>query len=477
MVIYMNNLISNIKNIFSNNPDLIIRKIKYKYQNIYVIYLETISSSDKINDYILKNLNYFIGNNNLKKLNSILPSPNIINIKEYKEIEFYLTNGFCLVINNKEILAIEVRADINRSISTPDIEQSLFGPKDSFVENYQINLGLIKRRIKSSNLKTKEINIGKHTNTKVGIIYMNNIANISNVNYIINKLSKINVDGIIDSSELAQYLIENKTVFPTITSTERPDKVSKSLLEGKIIVLVDTSCFALITPTFLADFINPTIDNYIKNSSFSPLKILRTICFFITIIFPGYYISLINYNQESLPTSLLLKFSSQRIDVPFPSIVEAMIMLFICEMLRESDLRFPSSYSSAVSILGALILGEAAVTAGIVSPIMIIVIAFTFITSLMFVEPEMINAIRHFRFIFLLLASIYGMYGIIISLIYFFIHICSLKTLGMPYFYPIAPFNNYFFKKLFIKSDLHNDTKRSKLLSNKNVIKQRKDLL
>lgn len=473
----MNNSINKLKKEFSLTPDLIIRKIEFKNKYLYLAYLETVSSSDKVNDYILKNLNYFIGIKKLPNINQILPSPNIKFLKSYDEVEYYITNGFTLIFYKNDIIAIETRADINRSVQTPEVEQSLYGPKDAFVENYQINLGLIKRRIKSKNLKIKEIDIGRKTTTKVGILYMEDTADNKNVDYILDVLSKVDVDGILDSGELAQYFIENKSTFPTVTSTERPDKVSRNLLEGKIAIVVDTSCYAIILPAFFADFINPPIDIYNKNISFNSLRILRMICFFLTIIVPGYYIALINYNQETLPTTLLLNFSAQRANVPFPSIVEAFIMLFICEMLRESDMRFPSSYGSAISILGALILGEAAVSAGVVSPIMIIVIAFTFITSLMFIEFEMINAIRTFRIIFLLLAAFFGIYGVVIATFFFIIHVCSLKTLKKPYFYPIAPFDKYFFKKLFIKSDLYKDTKRSKLVAKKNITKQRNDLL
>ena len=471
MVKYMNKLLNKLLKDFKDTPDLIIRSIK----NINIIYLESISNSDKINDYILKNLNYFINKKNDIDIEKIIPSPNLKFINNYEQIKKYLTNGFAVIIYNKKILAVETRADINRSISTPDVEQSLYGPKDSFVENYQINLGLIKKRIKSNHLKIKEINIGRKSDTKVGILYIDDIADKIIVNKVIEVLNKIDIDGIFDSLELAQYFIENNSPFPTVGSTQRPDKASKSLLDGKIIISVDTSCNVLILPAFFGDFINPTIDIYNKNITNNFIKILRLICFFLTIIAPAYYIATINYNQETLPSSLLLNYSKQRALVPFPSIIEAIIMLFICEILRESDMRFPSSYGSAISILGALILGEAAVSAGIVSPIMIIVISFTFITSLIFIDLEMINAIRIFRIIFLTLASIYGLYGILLSIIILFIHLCNLKTCNKPYFYPIAPFNKTYFKKIFIKSNISKDYKRSNLIS-RNIIKQRTDL-
>lgn len=474
----MNKIITRIQNEFKDTPDLIIRKINVsatKY--VYVVFLETLSSGNKVNDYILKNLNYFVGSKKLTDINQVIPSPHVIHVDNLDTLEFYLTNGFSLVILKNNIIAVETRADINRGIPAPQVEQALYGPKDAFVENYQINCGLIKRRVKSSKLKTKEINLGRKSNTKVGVLYLDDIADYKNVEYIMKILNKIDVDAILDSGQVAQYFMENKSSFPTVTSSERPDKIAMGLLEGKIAIVVDTSPYVLLLPAFFGDFINPIVDNYNKNIKFNSLRLLRIACFFLTIIVPGYYIAIINYNQETIPTSLLLNFSSQRAQVPFPSIVEAYLMLFICEMLRESDVRFPSSYGSAISILGALILGEAAVSAGIVSPIMIIIIAFTFITSLMFVEFEIINAIRHFRNVFLILAAFFGIYGIVIGTLYFFIHVCNVKTLGRPYFYPIAPFNKHYFSKIFIKSDSSHDTKRSKLLASKNMTKQRNDLL
>lgn len=473
----MKKILEKLRVDFKDTPDLITRKINIGTKHIYILFLESVSSSDKVNDYILKNLNSFISTNKLSDLNKVLAAPNINEITKYDDIEFHLTNGFTIILFKNKILAVETRADITRAVSTPEVEQALYGPKDAFNENYQVNLGLIKRRIKTSSLKIKELTIGRKSKTTVGIVYINDIAEKENVDYINNVLKKIDVDAIMDSGQVAQYFIENRTAFPTVTSTERPDKTSKGLLEGKIAIVVDTSPNVILLPAFFGDFINPIVDNYNKNIKFNTLRILRFICFFLTIFVPAYYVAIINYNQETIPTNLLVSFSSQRAQVPFPTIVEAFIMLFICEMLRECDMRFPSSYGSAISILGALILGEAAVTAGIVSPIMIIVISFTFITSLMFIEFEMINAIRKFRTTFLLLASIYGLYGVFIGTCIFAIHVCNLKTLGKPYFYPIAPFNTKYFNKMFVKSDFINDTKRSHLLTKNNTTKQRKNFL
>ncbi len=464
---------------FIKNPDFTVKKITtHHFKDIYVIYLESVSSSDKVNDYILKHLTYI---NNLKDvakndLESIIPGPHTIIIENPDEIEFYLTNGFTVVLSAKEILAFETKADINRSVSPPEVQKSIYGPKDSFTENSQINLGLLKRRLKSATLKSEGIYLGRKTNTKIDILYLDDIADYHSVNLIKEKLQEIDVDGIIDSGNVAQILTEKeKTPFPTIYASERPDEVATSLLEGKIAIMVDTSPFILITPAFFGDFINPISDNYNRNVNVNFLKVLRFASFFLTMVIPAFYIAMVNYNMETIPTSLLVNFASQRDGVPFPTIIEAIVMITLCEILRESDLRFPNNYGSAISILGALILGEAAVSAGIVSPIMIIIIAFTFITSLIFTDSELINAIRYFRLVFLVAAALYGLYGIALGLIYFLIHITNVKTLQKPYFFPLAPFDlTYLHKKLF-RNKFVDDTKRSKTLSN-NIIKQRKEI-
>lgn len=478
MVNYMQNkILKRLEDEFNKNPDFIVKKIKTKYfKDIYVIYLESVTSSDKVNDYVLKKLTSINNLKHVKKYNleSIIPGPNTVKLNNADEIEFYLTNGFTIVISEKEILSFETKADINRSVSTPEVQKTIYGPNDAFTENIQINLGLLKRRLKSSHLKSEDLFMGRISNTKVQILYIDNISDFDLVKKIKKKLEDIDLDAIIDSGNIIQILTEdNKTPFPTIISSERPDAVAGALLEGKICIMVDTSPFILILPAFFADFINPVVDNYNRSKTVNFFKILRFLSFFLTMIVPGFYIALINYNMETIPTSLLVNFSSQVDGVPFPTVIEALVMIIVCEILRESDIRFPNSYGSAISILGALILGEAAVSAGIVSPIMIIVIAFTFITSLIFTELELINAIRYFRFIFLFAAALYGLYGIGFAFIYFLIHVNNTTSVGKPYFYPISPLDFNYLKKTLLKGKFVKDTKRSKMMTKKNINKKK----
>ena len=473
-----NKIVKQIQKEFSQNVDLIIKPIKLSpLQIIYIIYLESVTGSDKVNDYILKNLSLLSGlkHKRLSDLKSLIPSPHTVVVNNKDEIEFYLTNGFTIVIDNTDILALETKADINRSIPESSTESSIYGPKDAFTENIQINLGLVKRRIKSHTLKSKSYVLGRKTSTMINMLYFDDIAEKHNIEQINRVLNSIDIDGIIDSGSIAQYFqLESKSNFPTVYKTERPDSVATALLEGKIVLLVDTSPFALILPAFFSDFINPTSDNYSLPNNINFLKVLRLFSFVVTMLLPALYVALINFNPETIPTSLLVNFAMQRSEVPFPTIVEATIMLIACEILRESDIRFPNSYGSAISILGALIIGEAAVSAGIVSPIMIIIIAFTFITSLIFTDQEVTNAIRQWRFFFLLLATLYGLYGIIIAIIYFLIHITETTSIKNPYFFPLAPYEKNYLHKYLIKNPIDKDLKRSPLLTKKNYQKQRR---
>lgn len=474
----MQKLVNKIKNQFIECPDLITKEIKLSFlTTIYVIYLETVTSSDKVNDYILKNITLQLNKINKNNISSFIAGPNTKTINNFDKCEYYLTNGFTLIIISNKIYAIETKKEITRSIQNSQTESSINGPKDSFTENIEINIGLVKRRIKSSTLKTISKTVGRKTLTNISILYFEDIAKKELINDITKKIENIDIDGITDSTSLA-FLLDNEdnSVYPTFQETERPDNVATSLMEGKIAILVDTSPFAIIIPAFFIDFINPNIDNYNKSQNINFIKILRILSYLISMIAPAIYIAIMNYNQETIPTSLLLNFAIQRGGVPFPTIIETLIMLLVCEILRESDLRFPSSYGSAISILGAIVLGEASVSAGISSPITIIVIAITFISSLTFTSIEINNSLRYFRLIFIIFSGLFGLYGITLGLFYFLIYTTSTKTFNYPYFAPISPFNKEYFMNKVLKKPLKKDIKRSSLFTNKNIIKQKENI-
>ena len=266
--------------------------------------------------------------------------------------------------------------------------------------------------------------------------------------------------------------MDKGNVFPPTKLTERPDVIVKALLDGKVVIVMDTSPFAIILPAVLADFINPISDKYLYQRNANNLKILRMICFFLTIFTPAFYIAIITYNQETIPASLLTNFITQNEGIPFPATIETFFMIFICEMLRESDIRFPNNFSSSISILGALILGDAAVSANIDSPIMIIITALTFISSMIFSNVELSGAIRIWRFIAMIISSFYGLYGVALAFIFFIVSLSSYSSFGLPYTFPVVPFSLPYLKETLYESDIHDNKKRSPYLT-KNIRKQR----
>ena len=417
-------MFNKIKILLNNSNDYIYREINTKSNKLYVIYSEVLTNIIEINKFIclLSTID----------INKILFNYNYIEIK-YKNILEYINNGYLIIVINNRILAIEFKSNLDRGVSLINSELSIGGAKDSFSENININFGLIKRRIKS-NLNNKLLEIGTISKTKVNVLYINSICDIRLVNNIINKLNNINIDGIIDSTYLKNSLEDSFNIFPIIMMSERPDKSSMALLEGKVVVLVDNSPYALILPSFFIDFFHTPDDYYQKSINTSFIRIIRLLAFIIAIFTPAIYISITTRNYDLVPKSLLLMLKAGRSYVPFPAYIEAMFMIICFEILKESDLRMSTTTGSSVSILGGLILGDAAVAAGIVSPIMIIIIAISSIAGLVFSSYEFVNAIRLYKILLLLLGTILGIYGVIIGIMFLIHNIYSTKIFGYRYF-------------------------------------------
>lgn len=450
-------------------------------KKVIIIYIDPLTSSDKISDFIVRSLDrinkvYSKKDDLGKVIENEIDNFKVKKITTYKELCYHLNYGFTIVLIEgcEYCLALETKRALARGIGAPQTESALRGAMDSFVEDMHTNIGLIKRRIKDNNLWTESMEIGRHTTTKVSILYINGICKKELVEAVKEKIKNIDIDGIISSGTIKNLIEkENKSVFPTIFSTERPDKTCRGLLEGRIAILVDCSQFALILPIVMNDLFISTEDNFSKSINITFTRIVRYLAFIITMFTPAIYLAVTTYNQEMLPTELLVSFASQRSGVPFPAFFEALLMAFSFEILRECDLRSPTFTSSALSTVGALILGEAAVNAGIVSPIMIIVIAITALSALLFTEPEMINGIRWYRILFMLGASFMGIIGVVIAFIYLVIKLCSLNSFGMPYIAPFAPLSITGLKDSIIKLPTKDLDKREKYLSD-NITKYKK---
>ena len=463
----MNNIINKLKEDTNYQDNIIYRKKTILIKTIYIIFNETLTSSDNISDFIIRSLNKI----NIPTYHSIINKISNFKYKEintYKDLIYYLNSGFTIILYSKnKYIALETKKNLSRSISTPTTENTPRGALDSFTENIETNIGLIKRRIKSNDLWIKNYRLGKYTDTSVALLYIKSIAKEELVDKIDKLINNINIDGLVASGMLRNLIEkENKNAFPNALSAEKPYTATRYLLLGNVVILVDNDPFAIILPLTLNDNFISEEDDYNKSINVSITRIIRYLTFAITLLTPAIYLALTTYNQEIIPTSLLISIAAQRENVPFPAFIECLFMIIAFEILRESDLKLPSFASSAISIVGALILGEAAVNAGIVSPIMIIVVAITAISSLIFVEPEFNNALRIKRLVFMLGASILGIYGVLLVSILFLINLSSYNFLGLPYLSPFAPPNIPRLKDSIIKFPTVKIRKRNPILTN-----------
>ena len=448
---------------FKLNGDYIFKTIKIGRKKIFLVFNEVLTSSGYVNDFILKRITK-IKPKDFDNLMNILPDANMKEITKEEAID-YMHKGF-IIIFSSNIIAIEAKANLDRGVSAIESELSIKGPKDAFCENFNTNLGLIRRRIKSENLIAERKEIGRSSKTSIGILYMSDIIDNELLKQVKAKLSMIDIDGIIDATYLRENLEAHKTFFPTVSSTERPDKVAMALLEGKIAIIVDMSPYVLIMPTFLIDYFHTVDDYYQKPINISFIRMIRILAFLMAIFTPAFYLAVTTHNFDLIPLDLLLSLKAQRESVPFPALIEAMLMSISFEVLRESDIRMSSTTGSAVSILGGLILGDAAVSAGIISPIMIIVIAISAISGLVFPSIELVSAIRWWRFIMMILASMFGVWGILLGTTILLIRLYTLKSLGKPYLYPFFPFNKEEQKDAIIKVNNRGMKYRNPLLTN-----------
>lgn len=461
-------LISRVKKAISVSNDYKIKELLVDKKKVYLIFNEVLCSTSMINDFILDDL-LSLSRKELKNIPSALPDTNIIPIEE-KDIFSFVNQGFAVVVTD-QLYAIEVRAILDRGVTTVQSELSLTGPKDSFSENFNTNLGLIRRRIKTTKLESVDMEIGRYTKTRVAVLSIQGIVKDGLTEKIVSQLKKISIDGIMDSSYLKNYLEGSHTLFPSVMMSERPDRASQALLEGKVVIITDLSPYALILPSFFFDYFHTVDDYYQKNLNTSFIRIIRVIAFLVAIFLPAIYIAVTTRNYDLVPYRLLLILKAGRTFVPFPAYIEALFMIIAFEILKESDIRMSATTGSAVSILGGLILGDAAVSAGIVSPIMIIIIAISSIAALIFPSNELVNAIRFYKISILLLSAFFGIYGVLVGAFFLFYKLLSMKSFGFSYLSPIIPFDKYEWRDSIIRKE--GKIKRRNSYLTKNVIRGR----
>jgi spore germination protein KA len=440
-----------IKAIFGNTADLMIEDIKVGQRDGLLFYLTTMTDWQVVTNKVLYPLTESVDQKELILTDAdwqnygkkIFSGSQHSFIELEHEIFDAIVNGEAVIFVDglQPVLSIKIRAIEKRSIEEPTTQTIVRGPKDGFNEDVQTSLSLIRKRIKNPALRFENYTIGSDTGTSVYLAYVDGIINKKILAEIQKRLADIDTNALFDSGVLEE-LVEDKTLspFPLLYNTERPDSIAAHLISGKFALFVDGSPFVLSAPATFSDFTSVSEDYYQPFMMGTFIRLIRYLAFLTALLLPSFYVAVITYHHEMIPTQLLISVISQREGIPFPAVFEALLMEITFEILREAGIRMPRAVGGTISIVGGLVIGQAAVEAGIVSNIMVIVVALTAIAS--FVAPIYSFAIstRILRFIYIIIASIFGLYGVFLGMIMLVAHLSSLRSFSVPYLSPFAPF-------------------------------------
>ncbi len=371
-----------------------------------------------------------------------------------KAVQSVLDGNVLVVVDGESrMLAFPVMSFDKRAVSEPANENVIRGPRESFVEDISTNLTLIRRRIKTPSLKMEQLLVGKLTQTKVVISYIEGVCKQELIDEVKQCLSQIQMDAILDSSYLEECIEDHPfSPFPQIEKTERPDVAAAALLQGRVVIFVDGTPIPIIMPVNFYMFLQSAEDYYQRYFSASWIRWIRMAFLLTSLIFPSVYIAVTTFHPEMIPTSLLISVASARDNVPFPAFVEAFMMEMAFEGLREAGIRTPKAIGQAISILGALVIGQAAVQAGIISAPMVIIVSLTGIANFIIPHYDLAFTIRFLRFPVMFLAASFGIFGLTVGMLLIYIHMVSLRSFGMPYLAPTAPLRVQNLKDVFIRA-------------------------
>ncbi|MDD4571573.1 MAG: spore germination protein [Clostridia bacterium] len=433
-----------LKQILNNDDMVVYRYLKEqgsRHPQYCIVFADTLSSEKIINDKIIRPIMENLMGKNIKKnkllnylRNKVIACRDVKKVADISTVVHSILYGDTVVLVEgfSKALVINTKEWVTRAITEPESERITRGPREGFTESIKVNMSLLERKIVNPDLKFKYMELGSITKTKICVCYIEGIASKKILQELMIRLNKIDQEGILDSRYI-QDLIQDSplSMFSTIGDTERPDVVAAKLIEGRVAVICDGSPSVLTLPYLFFEYFQANEDYYNNYVFASMNRLLRILAFFLTTSIPAVYLAIVTFHQELLPTPLMLSIAAARKDVPFPTIVELIIMLLVFEVMREAGVRLPLSVGMAISIVGALVLGEAAVAAKIISAPMVIVTAFTGISA--FLIFKMKGALIVVRTFYLIMAAFLGLYGYMLSVMVLVVYLISMRSFGVPY--------------------------------------------
>ena len=466
------NLASNlrrVRSILGDSPDIVVREFNIGVHppvRAALVFVDGLAGKPLVHENIMKSLMLLVPRTGAaerapwgQSLTGIKES--LLTVAEVREeqdlrkmVHGVLSGDTSLLVDGfPTVLVVVTRGWETRGISEPVTEGTIRGPRDGFVETLRTNTALLRRRIKSPDLRFEAVTAGRVTRTDVAIAYIHGIVNEGVLAEVRRRLGRIDIDSVLESGYLEELMRDHPyTPFPLMEHSERPDKIAAALLEGRVAILVDGTPFVLTAPAVFLQFFQASEDYYTLYHFGTVLRWGRFIGFLFTLYLSSLYIAMITIHHELLPTDLALSLAGARAGVPYPALVEAMFMELSLEALREAGIRLPRPAGQAVSIVGALIIGDAAVRAGLVSPAMVIVVGFSGIASFSVPSYELLLSIRLLRFSMMIIASALGVPGVVMATAVLLAHLASLRSFGVPYLSPVAPYSRRDLKDIFIRA-------------------------
>ncbi|UAL48815.1 spore germination protein [Sutcliffiella horikoshii] len=411
-------------------------------RKVWINYYYTLVDTDFLHRDILHRISTSSWSN-LQELKNILPIEVVTISSDPKEIREKLLTGFIFVqVGEKDKKGLLVRSEFvqTRAVSLPEVEFSVIGPKESFVENIDSNINLIRRRLSTPMLTVEQKMLGTISRTRIAVMSLDGIADRDNVQTVTQRLDEVEFDHINDSSYITQLISDNgNSIFPLLLDTERPDRIVSALTEGKVVIMVDGSPHGLIGPTTLVEFFSSFEDYYLSYWLSSFFRLIRLFGVAFSILVTPVYVAVLSYHYELIPKDLLSTLISSRREVPLPPILEAIFLELTIELLREAGARLPTKVGQTIGIVGGIVIGTASVEAGLTSNVLLIIVALAALASFTTPVYKMGNTIRLLRFPFLLFAELWGLLGIVFCFCILAAHLLRLTSLGRPYLEPIYP--------------------------------------
>lgn len=451
---YAENL-ERLKIIFQDCADVVYREIQLQMDEVVkatLVYLDGMVDKVTVHESILKPLLNLQSNDYPKELSSnhrLLRLKNIdLLVGELKEnrdmytlVNSVLSGDVLLIMEGcDKALIVNARGWPSRGPSEPVAESVIRGPRDGFTENLRTNTTLIRRKIKDPNIKIKSIKLGKKTNTDVAIVWLAGVAKPDLIEEVEKRLLTTNLDGVFESGYIEEFIEDNPySPFPQVMITERPDRVAGNLLEGRVAIIVDGTPIVSVVPATIVQFYQSPEDYYERAIFGSAVRIVRLISFIIATTATSLYVALVSYHPHLIPSEIVLSVAKSRMGVPFPTIIEALFMELVIEMIREASIRLPNSIGQIIGIVGALVIGQSAVQAKLASPILVIIVAITAISSYIVPHFSTSYSVRFMRFPMIIAAGTFGAFGIAMVTIWLLIHLCTLESFGEPYLAGLAP--------------------------------------